>query len=95
MALPSGMVNLTLQCSILIRAQLLQGILKLFGGAEETAPTEDYQEAEEDLVYNSGFSNLKYAAKSQTDYFAAIPDAQAFFVSSFQKLAGHQQVQTK
>lgn len=67
--------------------ELVQGIIKLFGGAEESTPTADYQEEVEDLVYNSGFSNLKYASKSEVDYFSGIKDERAFFISSFQQLA--------
>jgi len=67
--------------------EVLQGLLKLFGGAEEAAPTADYEEAEEDLVFNSGFSTLQYAAHPQRDYFADIPSGVQYFVQAFSQLA--------
>eukprot|EP01126_Amoeba_proteus_P015706 TRINITY_DN1709_c0_g2_i7.p1 TRINITY_DN1709_c0_g2~~TRINITY_DN1709_c0_g2_i7.p1 ORF type:complete len:860 (-),score=137.23 TRINITY_DN1709_c0_g2_i7:303-2882(-) len=60
---------------------LLHGIIKLLVGAEEEAPTLDYQEAHEDLVYNSGFSTLRYASKSVVDYFSNVTDPKYYFVS--------------
>jgi len=77
---------LSTPATLSVWAELLEGLVKLFAGAEVNAPTADYEEAEDDSVYNSGFSTLRYATKSQTDYFSTIADAQQYFAVSYQNL---------
>jgi len=64
---------------------LIKTLLLCFSGETGKTVDEGYVEVKE-VVSNSGFSALKNATTTNSDYFRAIPDAKLFFTSTLQEL---------